>query len=153
VEVLRSGGSPHSIALGFAIGSFIAIMPTPGFNLLLGLLIAVVFRKVNRISLFAAIFFWNPLFTASLIPPSLKIGGFLFSNTPSVDVDITLFSRIFHFTQKFLVGISILALLLSVASYAAIRLLAEAYVRKLKHGHPHRLAPPRDEPPDQKVGS
>lgn len=34
-EALRIKKSPHSIALGFGIGTFIGILPTPGFGVLL----------------------------------------------------------------------------------------------------------------------
>lgn len=140
--LLKSGSSPHSIALGFSIGTFIALMPTPGLNLALGFLLAFLFRRINRLSLFAALFLWNPLLTLPLAPLGYKIGGFLFHNNPVVDVDITLFRRVFHFTQKFLVGITILSTAISVACYGVIRVLSEIYQRKVKTRWQNRISPP-----------
>lgn len=37
-EIIRTKPSPHAIALGFTIGTFISILPTPGLNFALGLL-------------------------------------------------------------------------------------------------------------------
>ena len=44
-EVIKIKRSPHSIALGFAVGTFLAILPTPGFSILLGLLIVLIYQK------------------------------------------------------------------------------------------------------------
>ncbi len=141
--LLRSGSSPHSIALGFSVGTFIALMPTPGLNIALGFLVAFLFpSRVNRLALFGAIFLWNPLFTLPLAPIGYKIGGFLFQHEAPVDVNITLFRRAFHFTQKFLVGITILSTIISIVCYGVIRLLTEAYQRKVKHRMIHRIPPP-----------
>jgi len=41
--------SAHSIALGFAIGTFIGIMPTPGFGVLFALLVVLFYKEVNKI--------------------------------------------------------------------------------------------------------
>lgn len=143
--LVKSGSSPHSIALGFSVGTFIAMMPTPGLNIALGFLVAFLFRnKMNRLALFGAIFLWNPLITLPLAPIGYKIGGFLFPHNGSVDVSVTLFRKVFHFTQKFLVGITILSMAVSLVSYGIIRLLAEVYLRRVKHRLIHRIPSPDD---------
>ena len=52
IEVLRAKTSGHSVAFGFALGSFIAISPTPGFSILLGIAMVAIFKKLNKLSLF-----------------------------------------------------------------------------------------------------
>lgn len=46
--------SPHQIALGIGVGSFIGIFPIEGFKTALVILISSLYKKVNIISIFAA---------------------------------------------------------------------------------------------------
>jgi uncharacterized protein (TIGR03546 family) len=49
--LIRLNNSPHEIALGVAIGAFIAITPLYGFHTLLVILAAVSIRRVNKIAI------------------------------------------------------------------------------------------------------
>jgi uncharacterized protein (DUF2062 family) len=130
-EVVRLKKSPHSIALGIGIGSFIGIMPTPGLNLLLGLVVTAAFKKVSKVSLFAAILFWNPFIAAILYAPSLAIGETIFGSTPVVTFDIAILNNIATFTRRFLVGITIVASIVSVTLYV-VAMMIGTYVNKKK---------------------
>ncbi|MBA3064624.1 DUF2062 domain-containing protein, partial [Candidatus Woesearchaeota archaeon] len=59
-EIIRIKTSPHSIALGFAIGTFIAILPTLGFTYLIAIIVMLVYAKESKIALFGALLLWNP---------------------------------------------------------------------------------------------
>ncbi|MFH0860273.1 MAG: DUF2062 domain-containing protein [Candidatus Altiarchaeota archaeon] len=130
-RTLRAKRSPHSIALGFAIGSFIAIMPTPGFGTLLGLLVVLLYKKVNKLSVFLGLAFWNPLTLVPLYILSYKIGDMLLAPVPVVDYDIGVMYAGYHLTRRFLLGNLILSTLLSTVSYAAVRLYVESQQKKL----------------------
>ena len=84
-EVARSRKSSHSIALGFAVGTFISILPTPGLNLILGLLVALIYEKINKYSLVISIFFWNTLTLSPIYILSFKIGDLLFGDLPAAE--------------------------------------------------------------------
>ena len=51
---LSGHSSDHEIALGFTVGTAISILPTPGFNLLLGALFIAVYPRVNKLAVFGA---------------------------------------------------------------------------------------------------
>ena len=76
-EVLKTKTSPHSIALGFAIGTLIDILPTLGFGFFLGLLVGLIFEKVNKYSLFGAIILCseNTTFLKTAVFHSSKMSG------------------------------------------------------------------------------
>ncbi|MFH1592426.1 MAG: DUF2062 domain-containing protein [Candidatus Woesearchaeota archaeon] len=119
--VIRTKKSPHSIALGFAIGTLIGILPTPGFNILLGVLVVLIFRKVSKFSLFGALAFWNPIVLIPLYFWSYKIGGLIFGSAPVVEYELTILEQIYHFSRRFLVGSIILAPCFSILSYFLMR--------------------------------
>ena len=50
-EVLEIKTSPHSIAAGFAIGTFIAILPTFGLGLFIGIILLFIFKRISKISM------------------------------------------------------------------------------------------------------
>lgn len=127
LEVIRIKKSPHSIAMGFAIGTFISILPTPGINILLALLVALIYRNVNKFALFGAILFWNPLTMILIYLASYRIGDFFFVGSPIVKYDIVFLDQIYNFTRRYLVGSILLAVTISAASYMLVRLIATLY--------------------------
>ena len=131
-EVLKLQTSPHSIAFGFALGSFISILPTPGINILLGIGLIAVFPRISKISLFAGLFFWNPLFTLIIYPLSYQLGDLLFGASPVIKYNIEFWDSLYNFSRRFLVGIIVVATVLSAASYFVVRIIAEVYSRKKK---------------------
>lgn len=129
--------SEHSIGLGFAIGTFINIIPLFGLSIIIALLIMLLFRKVNRVSLLAALAFWNP-FT---LPPVYVASGFLgvllmnrvpflqqlVERIPLPSWNLPFLSSFLSAGWKFLLGNMILAVLLTIGSYWATRLLVRWY--------------------------
>lgn len=129
-EVIRTKKSPHSIALGFTIGTFISVLPTPGLNILLGLLIIFIFEKVNKYSLFASLFFWNTLTLWPLYILSFRIGDLIFGGLPVVKYNIEILNQIYNFSRRYLVGNFIVAVVISIASYFIVKKIVQLYRKR-----------------------
>jgi len=130
IEVLKIKKTPQSIALGFAIGTFIAILPTFGLGLLIALFIISLFPKLSKISLIFAFVIWNPFVLISLYGLSYKLGEFLFGPAPYIHYKLNLFEKVYFLTRRYLVGNLIISLILSIISYLSI--LSIIYLRKIK---------------------
>jgi len=122
-DVLALKTSPHEIALGFAVGAFLAILPTPGLSILLGLLILVIYKKMSKIALFSAMIIFNPFIVAPLHILSFKIGDFLLGSYPIETIDITFLDHFWIFTKRFLLGSFLVALTISLISYILLSLI------------------------------
>ena len=129
-EVIRVKKSPHSIALGFSIGTLIAILPTFGLGALIGIIVILIFEKVNKFSLFIAFAVWNMLTLMPIYLLSYKIGEILFGTIPVYKFKIVLLNQAYNFTRRFLVGNFILAIVISVLSYFFVKKLAQVYQKK-----------------------
>jgi uncharacterized protein (DUF2062 family) len=128
-EVAQVKRSPHSIALGFAVGTLISILPTPGFNILLGLLVVLIYSRINKFSLFGSMAFWNPLTLFPIYLASYKIGDLLFSSAPVIKYDVVILDHIYNYSRRYLVGNAILAVSIAFVSYVLVWLIATS-VRK-----------------------
>lgn len=126
-NVLKIKASPHSIGLGFAIGSFISILPTPGFSFLVALLLIFLFKGINKFALFAGLLFWNPLVSLPIYYLSYKIGDLLFQNVPVLIYELSLFDQIFIFARRYLIGNFILAITCSTLSYLIIKAIFKKF--------------------------
>lgn len=131
--------SAHSIAFGFAVGTFIGIIPTPGFGALLGVVTVFCFKQINKVSVFFGLAFWNYFILTPIYYLSYRIGDFLFASSPVVKYRIEWFNQAFNFSRRFLVGNLILAVTLSVISYFLVKIAVQVY----------RQPQPRDAPESQ----
>ena len=129
-EVVRIKTSPHSIALGFAIGTAIAVLPTFGLGVFIGLLVLLIFKKISKISMFAAFALWNPLVLFSLYGLAYKIGTFVLEGLPVKTYQFWLWNQLFNYSRRFLVGNLILTIILTIASYIIVYLFAKRYYKK-----------------------
>lgn len=126
-EVLKTKTSPHSIALGFAYGTFIGIMPTPGFGILLGLVTVLVFKNVSKLSLFLALAIWNPLVLIPISTLGYRIGGLILGPVPDVEYRVRMVNQAYNFTARLLIGNLTIATILSVLSYFTVKKIAEEH--------------------------
>jgi uncharacterized protein len=118
--ILETKKTPHSIASGFAIGTFIAILPTPGFNILIGLLILFLFQKVSKYALFIAMAIWNPLTVAPLYFLSYKVGSMLDFAIPEFKLGILIIDRAYDYSSRFMVGNFLIAFTIGALLYIII---------------------------------
>ena len=131
--VIKTKTSSRSIALGFAIGTLISILPTPGMNLLIGLLIILIFKSISKISLIASIFFWNPLTLIPIYYLSYALGNALLPSPQTTVFDIQMFNLIYNFSRNYIIGNLIIATIFTVGSYYLIYHLVERYKKRPKH--------------------
>jgi uncharacterized protein (DUF2062 family) len=104
VEVLKSKKSEKSIAMGFAIGSFVALFPTPGFSTLIGLGVIAIFKRVNKLAVLLALALYNGVTVLPFYWASLEVGEFIFSKASTVTFEIEFFNEVYQYTRRFVVG-------------------------------------------------
>ena len=129
LEVLRTKTSDHSVAMGFAVGSFVAILPTPGISFLIGIGIIAIFKTINKYALFLAMFVWNVWTLTPIYWASYKIGMFIFRDAEVITFDIENWDQVFDYSLRFLVGNLFLSTPIAIASYFIVK----AAVRKFKN--------------------
>ncbi len=77
LRLVRVGGNPVHIALGFALGVFLGVFPTFGIGIPLSLLLASLFRW-NRVSAVLGSLVMNPLTTPFFWTLSGAVGAAIF---------------------------------------------------------------------------
>ncbi len=131
-EVIQIKDSPQSIALGFAIGTTIAVLPTFGFGPLIGLFMILIFKKISKVSLFASFIIWNPVILALLIPLEYWMGDFLFGGGPIIINNLWFLDIFSNYSKRYLLGNLIVTIIASSLSYAIIYALADKNQEKYK---------------------
>jgi uncharacterized protein len=119
-HVLETKTSPHSLAFGFALGAFLAILPTPGFSIIFGILSLLIFKSASKYAMFAALAIFNPFVTAPLYVLSYRIGDVLFGQVPVGTITLNIFYTIYQFSRRFIIGNLMIATAISTASYGLI---------------------------------
>jgi uncharacterized protein (DUF2062 family) len=134
---LKIRGSPREIALGFALGLFIGMTPTIGFQIPIAIFVAALF-KWNKISAALAVWITNPLTAPFIYSLSYFLGakmlGFKIAPKLLTGLDFSTLreagSKIFLATTVGGVAVGIpLALLGYYLAFSAV----SGYQTKLKH--------------------
>ncbi len=131
-EVLKIKSSPKSIAIGGAIGTFLGIAPTFGIEAIFIILIILIFKKISKVSLLIAYAFWNPFVTSPLYLLGYKIGDLILMNSPTKIYEIELFNQIIFYAKRTLIGTSLIALIVSLASYPIFYKITKKYQENKK---------------------
>lgn len=141
-DFLYTEATPHSLALAFALGTLISVLPTPGLNIALAAGLTAVNKSLNRSGLFGAVAVWNAVVVAPLYALSYELGEFLFGQTAltlPMGMPVWVETAV-RFCQQFLIGNLIIAAVTAAVSYGVVYSLAAW--RQKKKGQP--LAPPAD---------
>lgn len=130
-EVFREKRSPNSIGIGFSTGTFISIvLPIPLFNVLVALLVILIFERVNKIALGAAMLFWN-IFT---LTPVYLLSYYINKNYFGLDMPLVLdlpsFKELYSLFQALFISNLILGVLISLLVYFPVRKAAEVYYKR-----------------------
>lgn len=120
-DLLLGQFTSHSIALGLAIGTFIALLPSFGFSALIAFFLIFIFPKINRPAIFFALIVWNPIVQIPIYALSIHLGAILFAGMPVVAYDIEILNQLYSFTRRFLIAHMIITLVLTCSVYAIAR--------------------------------
>ncbi|WKN42807.1 DUF2062 domain-containing protein [Tunicatimonas pelagia] len=129
-RLIQPESSSQAIALSFSLGTLIAILPTPGFGIFIGLLLILVFRMLNKIAMVLAITMWNPLLQLPVYYASYWLGSVLLNRSAPTVIEESWITLLTRHTQAFLVGNSVLAALISVFSYIMVVQLVSYYRKR-----------------------
>ncbi|MBN1653295.1 MAG: DUF2062 domain-containing protein [Deltaproteobacteria bacterium] len=124
--------SPNYIALGFALGTLLAILPTPGISIVFGIILLLIFPRISKISMMAAIAVWNPFVTAPIYALSYEIGDLFFRDHEVLRIELTSLNQAWNFSKRLLFGTSIIGLTASLLSFFMIKYSVLAYRNRLK---------------------
>jgi uncharacterized protein len=130
-KIRNSEVSNHNIALGFGLGTLIAILPTPGFGIFVAFFLAYLFRKViniNKASIVFSFVFWNPLFMSPVHFLSYKIGHMI--NPDVADAGSGFLAQAVEFCKEYLFGNAIMAVGLSIIGYLIIYKVVDLLKKK-----------------------
>ena len=142
-RAIKQKASPHSIAMGFALGTFVAVFPTFGLGLLIVLFIMIFYKTMNKIAAIAGLAFWNIFMMGPIFYLSPKIGKFVI-NEFGLEIAKTelrfkeiitthpinwhdLFEFLRVYAQDYLIGNTILSILISVICYFIIKMAVIDY--------------------------
>jgi len=136
LKLVKSRGSLHQIALGFAIGVFIGVFPTFGLGLIFTSALAVIIRFNLPASIIGGAVSTNPLTTPLCIAASYKIGELITGTKINLKITDSEFvyyvSNFKKFGLNFMIGNFVLSLCLSIISYFAVKAIIAAYRKKHK---------------------
>ena len=121
LKILEIKSSPHSIALGFAVGTFIALLPTFGFGAFIGLFLLLIFENMNKVSLLSAFVIWNPLILAPIYYLSYRFGILLCGGVVADKLSFRIQDLLYSFSRTFLIGNFIISLSISILCYFLIK--------------------------------
>lgn len=90
-HLIRIEGDPRNIAMGFALGLFVGMTPTMGFQMPIAVFFAIPLR-LNKISSAAGVWITNPVSAPIIYPINYLVGAKLFNIHMSTDqiVDFSL---------------------------------------------------------------
>lgn len=135
LRLVRVGGDPHHIGMGFAVGVFLGIFPTFGVGTPLALLIASLLRW-NRIAAVLGSLVMNPFTTPFFWTLSGSLGAVIFrADAKKVLQSVGNGERMKSLSDAaliYLTGNTLIALAGAVVSYFVSRKLVTAYREKRK---------------------
>ncbi|MDD5020203.1 MAG: DUF2062 domain-containing protein [Candidatus Omnitrophica bacterium] len=133
--VFKAHHAPHEIALGVAIGAFIAILPLYGLHTALCVIAAILIPRANKLAILLGTNISLPPTIATITWTSYDIGRFLLAreNYPPLSWDYIRnfnLSRFSEFYYPLFIGSVVLGLLCAVFFYAIAWAIARHFEKK-----------------------
>jgi uncharacterized protein (DUF2062 family) len=97
-RLAQRGASPHSVALGTSIGVFVAMTPTVGLQMLIGICIATLLRA-NRVAAALPAWITNPATIVPIYSFNYWLGRVLTREGPGVDEFVSTFTGILELVK------------------------------------------------------
>ncbi len=120
-NILTSDKSDHLIATSYAIGSAIALFPTPGFSTAIGLAFLAIFKKLNKVAVLLSMLVWNAVTVLPIYWLSYKVGENISSTIPPVKTDYDWINSAVLFFKQFIMGNLVITIPLAIISYFVAR--------------------------------
>ncbi|HTY45048.1 MAG TPA: DUF2062 domain-containing protein [Patescibacteria group bacterium] len=138
IRILKAHSAPHEIALGVAIGSFIAILPLYGFHTALCVMAAVAVPKANKLAILLGTNVSLPPTVATITWTAYDIGRFLLphKNYPPLSWEYIRnfkISTISAFYHPLLIGSVMLGLFCAMVLYVITLIVARHWKSKRLH--------------------
>lgn len=139
IKLIKSNSSPRQIALGVAIGVFIAILPLYGFHTILVVIFAVLIPYANKLAILLGTNVSIPPTVATITWTAYDIGRFVIINKDYPPLSWDYFKNIKPETIKSLyyplfVGSVILGLLCAIIFYYITLFTARRLQRRRLYG-------------------
>ncbi|MEM1368133.1 MAG: DUF2062 domain-containing protein [Cyanobacteria bacterium P01_H01_bin.15] len=138
LRLLRLQGSPKNIARGFAVGVFAGFFPFFGFQTILGVALAFVFRG-NKIAAAAGTWVSNPFTYAPIYWVNFKVGQVILRSEAAIESALSWSSpaEVFASSQQvaiaLLCGCSITGIIFAIATYFFSLRLIERWRHRRSH--------------------
>ncbi|MGB7412584.1 MAG: DUF2062 domain-containing protein [Thermosynechococcaceae cyanobacterium] len=140
LRLRRLRGSRESIARGLAVGAFAGMFPIMGFQIIVGVLLAMVLRG-NKIAAAAATWISNPFTYLPLFAFNFQVGQWvLMTHHLRVEQlgDVQNFSQLLHLSGDFLItllaGCSVMGAITAMVAYGGgLWLVKRLRRRRLRH--------------------
>ncbi len=117
----------RELAGSFALGTFITMLPTLGTGLLLFVVIALAFDRINKIALFASVVVFNPVVKWGVYVASFSLGVLLLGPVEGANFGAVSLGAGPDIVVRLLLGNFILASIATVSSYVVIYRISVAY--------------------------
>jgi uncharacterized protein len=136
---LKLRGSPRDIALGFALGLFVAMTPTLGFQMAIAVFFAAIF-KWNKIAAVVGVWITNPVTAPIIYSINYMIGAGLLgiNKRPAIfeNPDLHLLRALFEKTPEILVALTLGGIVagipLALMGFYISRYAVQRYREKVK---------------------
>ena len=148
-KIVRLNDTPHSIALGAAIGTFVAFTPTVGIQMLVVLAVAGIckpFFRFNKLAGLIAVYISNPITTLPIYWFSYWVGSFFVPGNLTRERLATvlnyqglmqwsksMWSLLIEIGGPLVLGSVIVGIICALPTYPVVKWLAET-LQKRKHG-------------------
>jgi len=148
VKLFKLNNTPHDIALGVAIGVFIAIMPLYGLHTVMVIVAALLVRRLNIIAMFLGTNISLPPTVPFITWAGYEIGRFIFGDKYPVlgwdvfnDFTFKKIAKLAQYYPPLFIGSLFLALALAVIFYFIIYFVVQGIIKKKQarahHRHTH----------------
>ncbi|MFT4740416.1 MAG: hypothetical protein ACI9XJ_001017 [Marivirga sp.] len=138
-EIITSDKSDHMIALSYAIGTEIAILPTPGFSTAIGFGILAIFKSLNKFAVLLSMLVWNAITVLPVYWLSFQVGKQIEPLFPAFNSNYEWLNQAVLYMKQFGLGNLMVTFPISILSYFLVLTFLKFYrARKLQH-NAHKL--------------
>ncbi len=139
MTMLKAHHEPQEVALGVAIGSFIAVLPLYGFHTLLCVIAAVLIPKANKLAILLGTNVSLPFTVATITWTAYDVGRFLLAhkNYPPLSWDYIRnfkIAKVNEFYYPLFIGSVILGLICALVLYVITLIIASRFKNRRLNG-------------------